>query len=199
MAVLTMIARVRRWRAALRPRTAWLLGLALLCAVTPGASAQPTASAEYQLKAVFLFNFAQFVEWPARAFRDAKAPLVIGILGEDPFGAYLDDLVSGEKIGDRPLVVHRYNRAEDLNDCHIVFISRSEARNVENIVARLKNRSLLTVSDLDAFARRGGMVRFVMEDGKIRLRINVEAAKACELTISSKILRPGTIVTPGKD
>lgn len=199
MALLTMIARVRRGRAAPCPGTAWLVGLALLCSVAPRASAQTTASAEYQLKAVFLFNFAQFVEWPARAFRDPKAPLVIGVLGEDPFGAYLDDLVSGEKIGDRPLVVRRYKRAEDLNECHIVFISRSEARNLENIIARLRDRSLLTVSDVDTFTRRGGMVRFVMEDGKIRLRINVEAAKACELTISSKILRPGTIVTPGKD
>jgi hypothetical protein len=171
MAVLTMIARVRRWRAAPRPRTAWLLGLALFCSVAPGAAAQAKASAEYQLKAVFLFNFAQFVEWPARAFPEAKAPLVIGVLGEDPFGAYLDDLVSGERIGDRPLVVRRSKRVEDLAECHIVFISRSEARNLETIVARLRDRSLLTVSDVDAFTRRGGMVRFVMEDGKIRLGI----------------------------
>ncbi len=199
MAVLTMIARSRRWRIAPRPRAAWLLGLALLCAVAPGASAQTPASAEYQLKAVFLFNFAQFVEWPARAFREPKAPLVIGVLGEDPFGAYLDDVVSGEKIGDRPLVVRRCKHAEDLDECHIVFISRSEAKNLGNIVARLKDRSLLTVSDVDTFTRWGGMVRFIMEGGKIRFRINVEAAKACGLTISSKILRPGTIVTPGKD
>ena len=199
MAVLTITARVRRWRVGWGRRPAWLLGLALLRLTAPDASAQPVASPEYQLKAVFLFNFAQFVEWPARAFREPTAPLVIGVLGEDPFGAYLDDLVSGEKIGDRPLVIRRGQRTEDLNGCHIVFISRSEARDMEGIVARLKGRSLLTVSDVETFTRQGGMVRFVMEDGKIRLRINVEAAKACELTISSKILRPGTIVTPGKD
>ena len=194
-----MIARVRGGWATTRRRTAWLLGLALLCAVARGAPPPAATSAEYQLKAVFLFNFAQFVEWPARAFRDPKAPLVIGILGEDPFGTYLDDLVSGEKIGERPLLVRRYQRAEDLTGCHIVFICRSEAGDLDKLVARLKNRCLLTISDVDSFTREGGMVRFATEKGKIRLRINVEAAKACELTISSKLLRPGTIVTPGKD
>jgi hypothetical protein len=199
MAILTMMARVRRWKGAVGRRAAWFIGLALLGLTGPAASAQATISAEYQLKAVFLFNFAQFVEWPARAFPEPKAPLLIGILGDDPFGAYLDDLVRGEKIGDRPLLIRRGKRTEDISDCHIVFVGRSEARDLEGIVARLKERSLLTVSDTDAFTRSGGMVRFVMEGGKIRLRINADAAKACGLTISSKILRPGTIVTPGKD
>jgi hypothetical protein len=199
MAVLTTTVGTWPWWWTLGRRSAWFIGLALLGCAGPVASARASTSAEYQLKAVFLFNFAQFVEWPAQAFPEPKAPLVIGILGEDPFGAYLDDLVTGEKIGDHPLVVRRSARAEDLIGCHIVFISRSEARDLDNIVARLKTQSLLTVSDAESFTRHGGMVRFVMEGGKIRLRINVEAARACGLTISSKILRPGTIVTPGKD
>ncbi len=199
MAVLTTITRYRCWSVTPRHWAAWIVGLALLGSVAPAAPVQPTPSAEYQLKAVFLFNFAQFVEWPARAFLEPKAPLIIGVLGEDPFGAYLDDLVSGEKVGDRPLLVRRFKRAEDLTECHIIFICRSEARNLDQIVAGLKERSLLTVSDVDTFTRQGGMVRFATENGKIRLRINVEVARSCDLTISSKILRPGTIVTPGKD
>ena len=199
MAVLRMIAWICRKRAIHRRRIGWFAGLALLISVAHGASAAPTPSAEYKLKAVFLFNFAQFVEWPARAFPEPTAPLVIGVLGDDPFGAYLDDLVNDEKIGDRPLIVRRYKRTEDIAECHIVFICRSEAKDLGKIVTRLKDRSLLTVSDADTFTRQGGMVRFALENGKIRLRINVEAAKACDLTISSKILRPGTIVTPGKD
>jgi hypothetical protein len=170
--------------------------LVLLCSATPGTAAP---SAEYQLKAVFLFNFAQFVEWPAPAFRNPTAPLVIGLLGDDPFGPYLDELVNGEKVGNRPLLVRRYKRGEDLADCHIIFICRSEIKELEKILARLKGRSLLTVSDVDTFTRQGGMVRFAMENGKVRLRINIDAAKAGELTISSKILRPGTIIVPGKD
>jgi len=195
MAFLT-IARVWFWRFAGRACTICLLAFLVPRAV----AANPTTpAAEYQLKAVFLFNFAQFAEWPERAFADARAPLVIGLLGEDPFGAYLEDLVKDEKIDTHPLQVRRFATVEDATACHILFISRSEATHLGNIVAQLKGRSILTISDADTFTRAGGMVRFVTDRGKIRLRINVEAAKACNLTISSKILRPATIVTAGKD
>ena len=197
MALLTTIARGRRW--CLSCCFALLVGLALFCQIDAKADAPAPISDEYQIKAVFLFNHAQFVEWPAVAFSSKEAPIVIGILGSDPFGAYLDDLVSGEKIGERPLLVRRYKRVEDITDCHILFISRSEAGVLDKILAQLKGRSVLTISDLDTFTRQGGMVRFATENGKIRLRINVEAAKACGLTISSKIIRPSTIVTAGKD
>ena len=199
MALLTMIAFGRRRWTTLSQRIAWLCGFVLLGFAPPAVAAGSAPSAEYQLKAVFLFNVAQFVEWPAHAFRAANSPLVIGVLGEDPFGAFLDQLVSGEKVGDHPLIVRRFRRAEDITECHILFISRSEAATLRQIIARLKGRSLLTVSDVDTFTRQGGIVRFVTENGKIRLRINVEAAKGCELTISSKVLRPAMIVTADKD
>lgn len=173
------------------------LVLALLGSTAAAATAPPTISEEYQVKAVFLFNFAQFVEWPARAFRDPTSPLVIGVLGTDPFGAYLDELVKGEKVGERPLLVRRSTRVEDIADCHILFIGASEASALEKVVAQLKDRSILTVGDFDLFTRRGGMVRFLTENGKIRLRIYLEAAKAHDLTISSKILSPATTVGPG--
>ena len=194
-----MIGQRGRWWTTLSRRATVLIGLVLLCSIEATASAQPAIPDEYQVKAAFLFNFAQFVEWPARAFASKETPLVIGILGSDPFGAYLDQLVSGERIGERPLVVRRYKRVEDIGECHILFISRVEAAALAKVLPRLKDRNLLTVGDLDTFTREGGMVRFAMESGKVRLKINVEAAKACDLTISSKILRPGTIVTPGKD
>ena len=160
----------------------------------------PTApiSAEYRVKAGFLFNFPQFVEWPARAFRDPQAPIVIGVLGADPFDGYLDELVQGEKIGERPIVVRRFGRIEEVTDCHIIFISRSEAAQFEKIVSALANRRILTVGDADGFERAGGMVRFAIENGKIRLRINPDAAKAVDLTISSKLLRLATLVTREK-
>ena len=160
--------------------------------------AQSPQSKEYQVKAVFLFNFAQFVEWPTNAFPDAQTPLIIGILGEDPFGSYLDETVRGEKVNNRPLVVQRYRRMDEIKSCHILFISRSEADRLEEVLGGLKGRNILTVGDFEGFAQRGGMVRFVTEK-KVRLRINLEAAKAASLTISSKLLRPAEIVAPGKD
>ena len=125
--------------------------------------------------------------------------MIIGILGEDPFGAYLDELVKDEKVGGRPLSVRRYRDAGETGPCHILFISRSESAQFEQIIPRLRGQSILTISDADTFTRQGGMVRFVTDGGKIRLRINIEAAKACGVTISSKIIRPATLVTPGKD
>ena len=199
MALLTTMAGIRPRRVALHRWALGLIGVALLGLATPILSAQTEPSAEYKLKAVFLFNFAQFVEWPAWVFHTNDTPLVIGILGDDPFGPYLDDLVKGEKIGDRRLVVQRYKRAEDIKDCHILFISSSESGDLEDILAHLHGRNILTVGDTDSFTRRGGMVRFVTENGKIRLRINLEVATDSGLTISSKLLRAATIVKMGKD
>jgi hypothetical protein len=164
----------------------------LLGVLTASAMAAPTSSAqEYQVKAVFLYNFTQFVGWPAAT--PARAPIVIGILGDDPFGSYLDDTVRGEKVGDRPLVVRRYRRLEDVDDCQILFISRSEAIRFDQIAARLKDRSILTVSDADQSGKRGGIVRFVTENDRVKLRINATSARIAGLTISSKLLRVAEI------
>ncbi|MEO6005639.1 MAG: YfiR family protein [Opitutus sp.] len=162
-------------------------------------AADPTRpiSDEYQIKAVFLFNFAQFVEWPTDAFASAQAPIVIGIFGLDPFEDYLDELVKGEHVGSRPLLVHRYKTREEIAGCHILFVSRSEEAEVRSLLDHLKRRPILTISDVDTFTREGGIIRFATENGKIRLKINVEVAKASGLAISSKILRPAALVTAG--
>jgi hypothetical protein len=161
-------------------------------------SAQPAPSKEYQVKAVFLFNFAQFVGWPRSAFAAADTPLVIGVLGENPFGAYLDDTVRGEKVDDRRLEVRHYRRVEELKACQLLFISRSEADRLETILAGLKDRSILIVGDIDDFVQRGGMVQLATAQNKIRLIINNDAAKAANLTISSQLLRSAEIVAPSK-
>lgn len=176
--------------ALLRATTALLL----VCAARLGA--QAGKASEAQVKAVFLFNFAQFVDWPADAVPDSQAPLVIGILGGDPFGDLLDATVRGEHRGARPFVVHRYQRVEDITRCDILFISRAVADQPEDVLTRLKNRPILTVSDADQFAERGGMIRFVTDRGRIRLQINAASAEAAHLTISSKLLRVAEVITP---
>jgi hypothetical protein len=173
--------------------------LVLLVWTAPAVSAEAATLREYQVKAVFLLNFARFVEWPPEAFAGPQAPLVIGVLGDDPFGDYLDETVRGEKVNDRPFVVQRYHHVEEMDGCHVLFISRSEAGRLDSVLAALKGRSILTVSDMDGFAQNGGMIRLVTENNRIRLRINVDAADAARLTISSKLLRLAKIVVPGKD
>lgn len=157
------------------------------------------AFSEYQVKAVFLFNFAQFVEWSPPPVANAGATFVIGVLGDDPFDGVLDRTVHGETIGARPFEVKHYRAASEATDCQILFVSNSEARQLPNILELLKDKAILTVSDADDFARRGGMVQFVTESNRIKLMINVEAARASNLTISSKLLRPAIIVSTRKN
>jgi hypothetical protein len=182
-----------RWRSGAPRLHGWLL-LAGLALGGGTATAQMPPIRDYQVKAVMLFNFAHFVEWPPAAFADPEAPLVIGVLGEDPFGTALDEAVRDEKVGLRPLIVRRYRRLEDLGPCHLLFISQSETARLEQVVAKLKGRSILTVSDTTGSALRGIMIRLVAEENRIRLRINLNAAKAAGLVLSSKLLRAAEIV-----
>lgn len=172
--------------------------MAFLSAITALLSAllfiQSPRPSEYQLKAVFLFNFVQFVDWPARAAEDARLPLLIGVLGDDPFGTSLDETVRGERLGVRPIQVRRYREVVEIQECSILFISKSEHNRLPQILLVLKRRPILTVSDDDAFANRGGMIQFVTDKNRIRLRINLEAAQAADLTISSKLLRVAELV-----
>ena len=158
-----------------------------------------TATKEYKLKAVFLFNFTQFVNWPPSAFAAANTPLTIGVLGEDPFGSYLTDTVTGEKVYGHELVIQHFQTVEQVTNCQVLFISRSEADHLQTILAQLKNQSILTVSDAEGFSKEGGIIRFTTRENKIRLKINLGAAKAANLTISSQLLRLADVVEPGKD
>jgi len=170
---------------------------ALAIAATLFAGLARAAVRDYQVEAVFLFNFTQFVQWPDSSFADPAAPIAICVLGDDPFDGYLDDTVHGEAVAGRAIAVRRYRRIEDVGACHVLFVSRSETAHTAEIVAALGHRGTLTVSDTDAFIERGGMVRFVLEGGHVKLRINVDAAREAGLTISSKLLRVAEIETPG--
>jgi hypothetical protein len=152
-------------------------------------ASQPTDSREYQIKAAFLFNFTQFVEWPVDAFPEEGTPLVIGILGEDPFDNYLKETVSGEKINGHPLVIQHYKNIDDVKTCHILFINQAEINKPGQGVINLKGKYILTVSDGNDFIKQGGMIRFITKNNKIQIQINPDAAKEVNLIISSKLLR----------
>jgi hypothetical protein len=152
------------------------------------------APTEYQVKAVFVYNFSRFVEWPPQTFTAPTEPFVIGILGSDPFGARLDEAVRGEQIDQHPLVVRRFRDLGEIGDCRILYIDRSESAQLQQILAALDHRRTLTVADLDGSSERGVMIQFATENNRIRLRINVASARAAGLTISSKLLRSADIV-----
>lgn len=177
-------------------RSPWLVIACLFALFSARPAPAAPASREYQIKAVFLFNFAQFVEWPQHAFPDPQAPFVIGILGPDPFAGALAATVRGERQGGRPFEIRLFPRAEDIDACQVLFINVEDADTLAGILESLKGRPILTVSDAAQFSRRGGMIRLVTENNHVRMRINVEAARAAGLVISSKLLRPAEIVRP---
>ncbi|MEY2408375.1 MAG: hypothetical protein QOF48_1045 [Verrucomicrobiota bacterium] len=159
-----------------------------------------TQAREYDLKATFLFSFSQFVEWPATAMADTNSPFVIGILGNDPFGGFLDDLVRNERVHDKPIRIKRFSKVEEALGTHILFISKSELPKTEAILEKLGSRPILTVGEAveRSFARRGGVIGLVTENKKIRVRINMEAADRAQLKISTKLLRIAEIVRTEK-
>ena len=167
--------------------------IAILIALITRALAQ-TAPGEYQVKAVFLFNFAQFVEWPAQAFSGPDTPFTMCVLGEDPFGAQLDEAVKGESVNGHPLTVQRYRSASELGRCQILFIGPSEHERLDGIIGGLDDRAILTVSDIAGSAERGTIIQFASDRNRVRLRVNVQKARSAGLTLSSKLLRPAEIV-----
>jgi hypothetical protein len=181
---------------ALLARRASILALLVLVALAVPSFASAKVANEYDLKAAFLFHFAQFVEWPAEAMPNKNTPLTIGILGGDPFGKTLDAMVANEAVRGHKLVVRRFREVGEADSCQILFISPSEDSRLGPILSHLKGRSILTVGEGKGFALRSGIVGFVLSDRRLRLAVNLAAANACRLTISSKLLRQSEIVGP---
>ncbi len=172
-------------RRRLSGRLAGLVCTALLFAFSRGASAQ---FAEYEVKAVFLSNFSQFVKWPDKSFADESAPFVIGIAGDDPFGGALERAVRGQAVGGHKIILKHGRKADDLRGCQIVFISKSEKSRTAEIVSALQG-SVLTVGEGEDFTRQGGIIGFFMDGGKVRFDINRGAAQRANLQISSRLIK----------
>jgi hypothetical protein len=178
---------VRRWAAR-------LLVSALVCVACGTGWAETAPSKEYQVKAAFLLRFLQFVDWPERSFAAPDSPIRIGILGEDPFGAALDRMVASERIHSRPLAVERSGSAMELGDCHMIFVAGSERDRLDTVTAQLPPDAVLTISDIDGFAERGGMIRFFLADKKVRFEVNPGVAQRQHLKLSAQLLSLGKIV-----
>lgn len=171
----------------------WVRMLAILLIAAIGRPALAQVSHEPQLKAVFVYNFAQFTEWPVETFADRQVPIVIGVLGKDPLEPYLAQAVQGEKLNNRPIMVRHFEHADEIKACQILFISRLEAKQLPEIINELRGKSILTVSDIDNFTQKGGMICLFTANNKIRLKINPETLKESRLTVSSKLLRAAEI------
>lgn len=168
--------------------------LAALLSTLPGNSSAQVISREYELKAVLIYNFAQFTDWPTNAFENADSPFVIGILGNDPFGGTLETTVQSETLAGRKFVVQHFSSPSQIHTCHLLYIGQSETKRLDAVVSALKGKPILTLSDIDNSAYHGVCVRFLTQNNKIHLRINTDALKEANLVMSSKLLRLAEIV-----
>jgi hypothetical protein len=114
---------------------------------------------------------------------------VVGILGEDPFHEFLDEVVRGESVREHPIAIRRFKRIEDVKECHVLFIGASESARLNGTVAALKARKILTVGETRDFLAHGGMILLVNDGGRVRFKVNLDALQEADLSVSSKLLR----------
>lgn len=185
---------IRHHRAAGRlPHLAAAVMIAVLFGA-PNLDAQSSKPTEYQVKAAYLSNFGRFVEWRARTGVVGDESFNICVLGQDPFGAALDAALVGETIDRAPLQAKRIEAAQEAGSCRILFISSSEDSQLRAILTALDKASVLTVSDIPQFARRGGMIQFILSGNRVRFEINLDAADHAGLNLSSELLKLATAV-----
>jgi hypothetical protein len=183
-----------------RSRLAAVVLLGVLCGSKAGVAAQaPNSATENQVKAAAVYNVIAFTDWPTEAFPSSDAPLVLGILGEGPIATLLDQFIRGEKWRGHPIVIERYASIREMQNCHVLFVARSQAANWSTIREGCGDRPILAVSDGDGFAAHGGHVQLVIADNKLRILVNLAATRAGRLQLSSGLLHLATIIGPAPD
>lgn len=145
-------------------------------------------SSEYLIKAGYIYNFAKLVEWPASAFAQPDSPIVIGIVGTDPFGPIIDKVLEGKKVNGHSFVIKRLKPTADVKECHILFVGTSLGPHVADTIRLTRGTPILTISEIPGFADRGGIINLTLEQNKVRFEVNVDAAKQADLNISSRLL-----------
>jgi len=166
-----------------------LVLLVVLVTVVDAHAQKPTAS---EVEAAYVYNFAKYVRWPPHNAGNFD----ICILGNDPFGNALDQIAHGEQIDGEPLAIRRIRSASDTLGCRILFLGSSESKRLEQDITLLGTRPILTVSDINDFARQGATIQFVNDNGRVRFVINRSAAEKCGLALSSELLKVAKLVLP---
>lgn len=149
---------------------------------------------EYQVKAAFLYNFAKFVEWPTQAFHGPEDPISICVVGQNPFGGSLEEVVRGQKVGGRLFRVRQIADISAKPECHILFVCAAEQKRFQSRAGILTGLAILTIGECPRFAADGGVINLKLEGGKMRFEINMDAAEQAQLHISSKLLNLAEVI-----
>ncbi len=152
---------------------------------------------EYQIKAACIYNFVRFTTWPDSVFSDSTSPFLIGILGADPFGSDLDQMVTEKRVDGRPIKIIRSHELSEMHQCQLVFISTSELSRLGSVIESLGPLHM-TVSEISSFIDEGGIANFYTDGFQVRFEISPEAAENAGLDLSSRLLRIARVVEPGR-
>jgi hypothetical protein len=171
----------------------------ILVALIAVACAQAQTADEYQVKAAYMYNFAKFVDWPAKTFDSPAQPIVFCVLGQTPLSRPLEDALAGKVVEHRPLIFRQLSDSKQAGKCQILFIGSPDKKPLRQTLDEVKSFNLLTVGETQDFTDEGGVIRFVLDAGRVRLEFNLDAAEEAKLRISSKLLSLGkTMRTAGK-
>ena len=155
----------------------------------PLAAQEP--SLEYQIKAAFLLNFARYIEWPGPAFPTGDSPLMLCVLGPNPFGTALTRTAEGERVQGHPIVVQSVAELQQVARCHLLFISESARGRAASVIAHVESvvTPTATVGEFPGFIDAGGVINLLTVGGRVRFEVNVGAAERRGLRVSSRLLR----------
>jgi hypothetical protein len=170
-----------------RKTAVWLalLGAGLLLARAPAAAAGPAPLAEHQIKALYLFNFTKYVEWPASS---NATPFTIGVSAAPEVKNDLLEITHGKRIQGREIVVRTITTAQDVQACQLVFIGATDKPRIAALLQMAQDEVILTVGDAESFLALGGMVNFMRQENKLRIEIGLDAVQRARLVMSAKLL-----------
>ena len=180
--------------AVLNPVTDSRLFLIVVLGTIAGCAAHGQAADEYRVKAAYMYNFAKFVDWPAKTFDSPSQPIVFCVLGQTPLRQALSDALLGKVVDQRPLEFREIANAKQAGACQVLLISSPDKKRQRQILDEIKTFKILTVGEGESFTHEGGVVRFVLDGGRVRLEFNLEAANDATLRVSSKLLSLGTTI-----
>lgn len=162
-----------------------LLPAALLFGARVGAQ---TPMSESQVKAMFVYNFLRFVEWPVDVAAGAKDPFVVLIIGEGATADATERFLGSKTIGERPLVVRRIRWDQSLAGARAAFVVERDAKKLNHILDAAAAAGVLTIGEGETFTTRGGVIGLLVEDRKVRFDVDTTAAQNAGLRVSSKLL-----------
>jgi len=170
-------------------RLSWIVAIVIVTTMLALPCRADGPTREYQVKAAFLYNFTQFVEWPDSAFASKDSPFILATVGDDPFDGILERVTADKTASDRPIHVVHYDSPDHIGDCQVLFVPAAQEASMKEILDKLDKKSVLTVGETETFTPSGGSMRFFLEENRMRFEINTDVVDEAGLKVSAKLMK----------